>query len=228
MPHRSRIAAVTIAAFTVIAAGCATRHEPAEHSVSIKDTPSDSRPARAANAPTVAKPKLQAAKSKTSVEPIGTSVATAKPVRPKTAVARPADARSQPSLPPQTKPVATKPAATNPAAAKPAAIDPDQPCETTQACEAIVKALVESPDRSWIGVRPTTARYATSMRSLAFERLRASLTCQELVLASEEMSMVTTAYSQPIAGVTAAAAQNVIQSAARTEAQLKAEIKSRC
>ncbi|MBO0764338.1 MAG: hypothetical protein J2P50_07100 [Hyphomicrobiaceae bacterium] len=75
-------------------------------------------------------------------------------------------------------------------------------CSTAQQCKVVLKALIDSPDRSWIGQRQPPDAYANGTRLFAFRALRKQLTCSELVKAGAELSAATKSLGGPVSSMT--------------------------
>ncbi|PPD28976.1 MAG: hypothetical protein CTY20_08145 [Hyphomicrobium sp.] len=185
--------------------GCATRPEPAEQPMSLKDTPHVSAPQ-----PSPA-PKRPVAIAQSAPKVVKAAVTQSKHV-----AAAPAPAKPSPAASAVPKPIVEKKAAAT------------GECQTASACGELVQFLVDSPDRSWITAPATPAQYATGVRLFAYERLRPSLTCKELVIAADEIAAMIITFQKPVEGVAPETMTRTRELGSRIESELKTELKARC
>ena len=69
--------------------------------------------------------------------------------------------------------------------------EPDRTgCSSAAECKLVLKTMIESPDRSWIGQRPSPDAYANGTRLFAYRALKKQLTCGELSQAVNELDAV--------------------------------------
>jgi hypothetical protein len=91
-----------------------------------------------------------------------------------------------------------------------------------------LKALVEDPQRRWIGNPQPAAEYAEGVRLFAYRVLRTQLSCEELALGLAEIDAAAAAYRRPVPGVTPDQARRVRVLSGEVAKELKAERASRC
>jgi hypothetical protein len=101
-------------------------------------------------------------------------------------------------------------------------------CGSNSQCLSRLKALVEDPQRPWIGKPQPAADYAQGIRLFAYRALRAQLTCDELRLALAEIDAAATTYRRPVPGVTPEQTRRVMALSAEVENELRAERARRC
>src|SRR5262245_64300977 len=70
-------------------------------------------------------------------------------------------------------------------------------CGSDAACLSQLKALIDDPERRWIGSPLPPAEYARGIRLFAYRALRKRLTCSELVIALAEIEAARTALTNP-------------------------------
>jgi hypothetical protein len=144
-----------------------------------------------------------------------------------------------PALPPAQKPKAAPPkaaAAPKPAAPakqpkvtyRPASAPPATACEGEGDCMAQLKALIDNPDRSWIGKPETPADHATGTRLFAYRALHAKLSCEELTRAIDELAEAGNSFNAPPPSISAQTARQVRALNAAVETELRAERTRRC
>jgi hypothetical protein len=112
----------------------------------------------------------------------------------------------------------------------PAAPDPSPQngCRNADECAQRLKALVDSPDRSWIGQAQSPAAYADGTRLFAYRALRAQLTCPELARALDEIGIAAGLASSAVPGFTQAQLAQVLRLGGEVESELKTERNARC
>ena len=91
-----------------------------------------------------------------------------------------------------------------------------------------LKAMIENPNRDWIGQPQAPAEYANGTRLFAYRALRAQLTCPQLASALGEVGAVPKMFSAAAAGVSAQQAKRVLALNAEVERELQAEFGGRC
>jgi hypothetical protein len=101
-------------------------------------------------------------------------------------------------------------------------------CGSNSECLLRLKALVEDPQRQWVGKPQPAAEYAEGVRLFAYRALRNRLTCRELALALAEIDAAAEAYRRPVAGVTPDQARRVRVLSGEVAKELKAERAGRC
>ena len=106
------------------------------------------------------------------------------------------------------------------------AVDPT--CASGSACMVRLKAIIENPNRDWIGQPQAPAEYANGTRLFAYRALRSQLTCQQLASALGEVGAVAKMFGAPAAGGSAQPAKRVLALNAEVERELQAEFGGRC
>jgi hypothetical protein len=101
-------------------------------------------------------------------------------------------------------------------------------CGSDAACLSQLKALIEDPQRGWIGNLVPTTEYARGVRLFAYRALRAQLTCNELILALAEIEAARKPLARPVPGVTPAQAARARMLSDEVEAELRVERAARC
>ena len=66
----------------------------------------------------------------------------------------------------------------------------------------MLKTMIDSPDRGWIGQRQAPDTYANGTRLFAYRALRRQLTCGELSLAVDELRAASKSLGGPVSGMT--------------------------
>jgi hypothetical protein len=111
---------------------------------------------------------------------------------------------------------------------RPASAPPVTACEGESACMAQLKALIDNPDRSWIGKPETPTDHATGTRLFAYRALHAKLSCEELTRAIDELTEAANTFSEPPGSISAQRASQVRALNAAVETELRAERTRRC
>jgi hypothetical protein len=101
-------------------------------------------------------------------------------------------------------------------------------CATGSTCLTALKAMIASPDRSWVGQPQPPADYATGTRLFAYRALHDRLGCRELGLALDEIAAAAKTFRAPVPGVTPAQSVRVLALNAEVEAELRLERARRC
>jgi hypothetical protein len=91
-----------------------------------------------------------------------------------------------------------------------------------------LRAMIESPDRAWIGHRETAQSLASGARMYAYLALRQKLTCAELAMAVEDLESVIKMFDKPLPKITSERAGLVIDLAIDVWSKLKTERQVRC
>jgi len=107
-------------------------------------------------------------------------------------------------------------------------IDGGEGCRDVQSCDGLLRALVESRDRSWIIRPPTPQAQVTGVRMLAYRVLRPRLTCGELAVGIEELRSAPNALATPPTGSNPEEVAGAIALAAKVQEELRAERDARC
>ena len=101
-------------------------------------------------------------------------------------------------------------------------------CGTAVDCKSVLKTLIESPDRSWIGQRLPADAYANGTRLFAYRALRKQLTCGELVQAVDELSAVSKALGANAHGISPDQASRTKVLSSQVQGELAKERQGRC
>ena len=125
-----------------------------------------------------------------------------------------------------------KPAHSPPAAqaAPPAArVQPDRSgCGSADQCRNMLKTMIDSPDRGWIGQRQSPDVYANGTRLFAYRALRKQLTCGELSLAVDELAAASRTLGGPVAGMSPDQVTRTRALCTQVEGELAREREGRC
>lgn len=92
----------------------------------------------------------------------------------------------------------------------------------------VLKTMIESPDRGWIGQRPSPDAYANGTRLFAYRALRKQLTCGELSLAVDELSAISRTLGGPVAGMSPDQASRTRTLCSQVQGELAKEREGRC
>ena len=92
----------------------------------------------------------------------------------------------------------------------------------------MLKTMIDSPDRGWIGQRQTPDVYANGTRLFAYRALRKRLTCGELSLAVNELSAASRTLGGPVAGMSAEQQTRTRALCTQVEGELAKEREGRC
>jgi hypothetical protein len=101
-------------------------------------------------------------------------------------------------------------------------------CEGAAQCSAMLKTLIDSPDRGWIGQRQPPDTYANGTRLFAYRALRRQLTCGELNLAVNELTATSRALDGSVSGMTPDQASRTRALSSQVEGELTREREGRC
>ena len=104
----------------------------------------------------------------------------------------------------------------------------DPTCASGSACMVRLKAMIENPNRDWIGQPQALAEYANGTRLFAYRALRGQLTCPQLASALGEVGAVAKVFGAAAASVSAQQAKRVLALNAEVERELQAEFGGRC
>jgi hypothetical protein len=119
-----------------------------------------------------------------------------------------------------------------PAAAPVAAPARPQPargsCDGAAQCRAVLKTMIDNPDRGWIGQRPPLDAYANGTRLFAYRALRRQLTCGELKRAVTELAAASRSLSGPVSGMTPDQVSRTRDLSSQVEGELTRERDGRC
>jgi len=101
-------------------------------------------------------------------------------------------------------------------------------CGSAAQCKGVLKTMIESPDRGWIGTQQSPDAYANGTRLFAYRALRTKLTCNELTLAVGEMRAATKLFDRPVAGMSPDQLSRTRALSAQVETELTRERAGRC
>jgi hypothetical protein len=115
------------------------------------------------------------------------------------------------------------------APAPPSMAQPDRAgCSSAAQCKVVLKTMIDSPDRGWIGQRQPPDAYANGTRLFAYRALRKQLTCSELGLAVAELGAASRSMGGPVAGMTADQLARTRALSGQVEGELTRERLGRC
>ena len=114
--------------------------------------------------------------------------------------------QAAPAKPKQNIAAAKKQSPTRPAAAKEppprqAAGRDEASCLSVENCASVLKAMVASPDRSWVHRPAAPTVLANGVRLFAYRALRPRLDCGELAAALTEVETAAHTFGNPLAGL---------------------------
>jgi hypothetical protein len=92
----------------------------------------------------------------------------------------------------------------------------------------MLKTMIDSPDRGWIGQRQPPDTYANGTRLFAYRALRPQLTCGELNLAVNELAAASRALGGPVSGMTPDQVSRTRSLCSQVESELAREREGRC
>jgi hypothetical protein len=101
-------------------------------------------------------------------------------------------------------------------------------CGTAAQCSGVLKTMIDSPDRGWIGKPQPANAYANGTRLFAYRALRTKLTCNELALAVDEVRTASKSLGRPVPGMTADQLTRTRTLSAQVEGELAKERAGRC
>jgi hypothetical protein len=101
-------------------------------------------------------------------------------------------------------------------------------CDGAAQCSAVLKTMINSPDRGWIGQRPPPDAYANGTRLFAYRALRRRLTCGELNLAVTELAAASRSLAGPVSGMTPDQVTRTRDLSSQVESELTREREGRC
>jgi hypothetical protein len=108
------------------------------------------------------------------------------------------------------------------------ASEPEKGCGSAAECKTVLKTMIESPDRGWIGLRPPPDAYANGTRLFAYKALRKQLTCGELGQAVDELGSVSKKLGGPVPGMSADQASRTRALSSLVHGELTKERRGRC
>ena len=101
-------------------------------------------------------------------------------------------------------------------------------CQGAAQCSAVLKTMIDSPDRGWIGQRQPPDVYANGTRLFAYRALRRQLTCGELSLAVNELSAASRSLNGPVSGMTPDQVSHTRDLSSQVQSELTREREGRC
>ena len=126
-------------------------------------------------------------------------------------------------------PVEEKPApAAQTAAPNPRAQADRNSCGSTDQCRVMLKTMIDSPDRGWVGQRESADVYANGTRLFAYRALRKQLTCGELSLAVDELAAASQSLGGSVSGVPPDQLSRTRALCSQVEGELAKEREARC
>ena len=115
------------------------------------------------------------------------------------------------------------------APAPPPMAQPDRAgCSSAAQCKVVLKTMIDSPDRGWIGQRQPPDAYANGTRLFAYRALRKQLTCGELSMAVDELSAATKSLGGPVSGMTPDQVSRTRALCGQVAVELSKEREGRC
>ena len=113
--------------------------------------------------------------------------------------------QAPPTKPKQNITAARKQSPTAPAEKQPvarqAAGQDEASCVSVENCASVLKAMVASPDRSWVHRPAAPTVLANGVRLFAYRALRPRLDCDELAAALTELETAVHTFGNPLAGL---------------------------
>lgn len=101
-------------------------------------------------------------------------------------------------------------------------------CGDDHDCVRMLGALINNPNRDWITQAQSAAEYANGARFFAYRALRVTLTCRELILASQDLEIAAARLSTPGNAISPARAANALSLSTVVAAELRNEMTDRC
>jgi hypothetical protein len=101
-------------------------------------------------------------------------------------------------------------------------------CISAAQCSGVLKGMIESPDRGWIGKQQSPSTYANGTRLFAYRALRTKLTCTELGLAVDEVRSASKSLGRPVQGMSASDLSRTRALSVQVEGELSRERAGRC
>ena len=101
-------------------------------------------------------------------------------------------------------------------------------CGSANECKLVLKTLIESPDRGWIGERPPPDVYGNGTRLFAYRALKRQLTCGELSQAVDELGSVSRKLGGPVPGMSPDQASRTRALSSQVHGELTKERRGRC
>jgi hypothetical protein len=101
-------------------------------------------------------------------------------------------------------------------------------CKGDNDCIRMLGALINDPKRGWLTEPQSATEYANGARFFAYRALRRTLSCRELILASQDLTIAAARLSAPGTAVSAARATSALSLSTAVAAELRNEITDRC
>jgi hypothetical protein len=101
-------------------------------------------------------------------------------------------------------------------------------CKGDKDCVRMLGALINDTKRGWLTEPQSAAEYANGARFFAYRALRSTLSCRELILASQDLKLAADRLSAPGTAVSAARVAGALSLSTAVAAELRNEITDRC
>jgi len=101
-------------------------------------------------------------------------------------------------------------------------------CKDNYDCVKLLDSLINDPKRDWLAEPQSAAEYANGARFFAYRALRQTLSCRELVLASQDLTVAKARLSAPSKAVSAARAAAALSLSTSVATELRNEMTERC
>jgi hypothetical protein len=101
-------------------------------------------------------------------------------------------------------------------------------CGSAAQCKVMLKTMIDSPDRGWIGQRPAPDAYADGTRLFAYRALRKQLTCNELTAAVGELQAASKSLGGPVSGMSPDQLSRTRALSGQVQGELARERDGRC
>jgi hypothetical protein len=101
-------------------------------------------------------------------------------------------------------------------------------CGSAAQCKVMLKTMIDSPDRGWIGQRPAPDAYADGTRLFAYRALRKQLTCNELTAAVGELQAASKSLGGSVSGMSPDQLSRTRALSGQVEGELARERDGRC
>jgi hypothetical protein len=105
---------------------------------------------------------------------------------------------------------------------------PDSSCGSAAQCKHVLKTMIESPDRGWIGQQQSPDTYANGTRLFAYRALRKQLTCGELSMAVQELRSVSRSLDGSVEGMSPDQVSRTRALCTQVHTELTKEREGRC
>jgi hypothetical protein len=101
-------------------------------------------------------------------------------------------------------------------------------CKGDGDCARMLGALINDPKRGWLTEPQSATEYANGARFFAYRALRHTLSCRELILASQDLTIAADRLSAPGTAVSTARAASALSLSTAVAAELRNEMTDRC